>query len=101
MFMKNKKFTIYGRLSCPFCLKAIEVCKDKNLDYQFFDILESDEHNKNLEKLSKENNHSTVPLVLVDNNFLGGCDSLLLYLGEEDSNNSFKGCNINDKNCNI
>jgi glutaredoxin 1 len=97
----NKQFTIYGRLTCPFCIKAIEVCKEKNLSYTFFDILESDENNQSLEKLSKANNHYTVPLILVDSNFLGGCDSLLLYLGEDNNGDSFKGCNINDKNCKL
>tara|TARA_Y100001938_G_scaffold150717_1_gene243022 strand:+ start:3628 stop:3870 length:243 start_codon:yes stop_codon:yes gene_type:complete len=77
------RFIIIGRLTCPFCVKAIDYCKAKNAEYVFFNYTEAPEI---LEEYKFFHQQSTVPIILSNNlesgytKKLGGYSDLLEYL---------------------
>ena len=82
--MVNKyKFLIYGRSSCPFCVRAEQMLKFKKQECQFFD-LENDR--QFLEEAKIFYQHNTVPIVLsIDKDSgkvskVGGSDDLKEWL---------------------
>ena len=56
------RFLVYGRGSCPYCLKAVELLRSLNKEYVFFD----EEDREELEKIKVFYNHKTVPIVLTN-----------------------------------
>lgn len=70
------EIVIYGRSSCPYCIKTIELLK--NLENVIFVEIDSEPHNlfdkvKLLDILHNEiGNHKTVPIVFDKGKFIGG-----------------------------
>ncbi len=79
----TSRFIIIGRLTCPFCTKAIDYCKAKNAEYVFFNYTERPEI---LEEYKQFHKQTTVPIILTNNletgytKKLGGYSDLLEYL---------------------
>jgi glutaredoxin len=77
------RFFIVGRLSCPFCVKAIDYCKAKRAEYIFFNYTEATEI---LEEYKTFHQQPTVPIILANNletgytKKVGGYSDLLEYL---------------------
>lgn len=77
------RFIIVGRLTCPFCTKAIDYCKAKKVEFIFFNYTENPDV---LEEYKKFHNQKTVPIVLANNietgytKKVGGYSDLLEYL---------------------
>ena len=77
------RFIIIGRLTCPFCTKAIDYCKAKSAEYVFFNYTA---HPEILEEYKQFHNQRTVPIILANNletgytNKVGGYSDLLEYL---------------------
>ncbi|MFI3256244.1 MAG: GrxA family glutaredoxin [Psittacicella sp.] len=79
------KIVIYGRPGCPYCARALEESKNlkaNNLaDYEYIDVYEQNISKDELsQKLNKE--VKTWPQVLVDDNYIGGCDNFLEFLSQ-------------------
>lgn len=81
--MKKDRFIIIGRTSCPFCVKAIDYCVEKQKDYIFLNYVD----NLNiLEEYKFFHSHPTVPIILannIDTGYtikIGGYSDLLEYL---------------------
>lgn len=63
--------TIYGADWCSACKKAKQLCEDKNITFEFFDISEEPEALQKLrERLGKE--PSTIPLIYENDTLIGG-----------------------------
>lgn len=82
--MKVKdKFIIIGRLSCPFCVKALKYCQAKNTEYIFLNYTDRPEI---LQEYKHFHNHRTVPIILANSletgytKKIGGYSDLLEYL---------------------
>lgn len=71
------KFTIYSKLSCPYCTKIKMIMEMANLDHN---ILVLDEHFTKEEFISKFGNKSTFPQVIMGDTNLGGCVDTITYL---------------------
>jgi len=78
-----KYYQIFGRRSCPWCLKACEALKEAKLDFMFCDMEESPA----LQQYFKDTyNTKTVPIVVETDLFsemeyvVGGCTDLIEYL---------------------
>ena len=77
------RFIIIGRLSCPFCTRAIEYCKAKKAEYVFLNYTEKPE---TLEEYKTFHQQKTVPIILANNletgytKKVGGYSDLLEYL---------------------
>ena len=81
--MDNERYFIYGRISCPFCIAAINFCSASKKEYYFFDFEESAE---NLAEVKEFYSSKTVPIVLSNNvdsgltRLVGGYTDLLDHI---------------------
>ena len=77
------RFIIIGRDSCPFCVKAIEYCRAKDVEYIFLNYTEKPEM---LEEYKVFHKQKTVPIILANNmlsghtKMIGGYSNLLEFL---------------------
>lgn len=70
----NRKVIMYTKSYCPFCVKAKQLLKNKNVTVTEIDIT----NNESLieEMLSKTAGRKTVPQIFIDDFHVGGCDDL-------------------------
>jgi len=73
-----KKFTIYTRPDCSFCIKAKNLLKDKGDEYKEINIYEV----TGALQYIKDKGFKTVPQIFLDNNHIGGYTELLNYYDE-------------------
>jgi len=80
------KFIIYGRSSCPYCIKVItKLAKAK----QCFYVEMLDDDLERLEKLKIKYDHPTVPIVIRVKDveeLIGGCDDALKLIEKGENN---------------
>jgi glutaredoxin 3 len=74
-----KKVKIYTTPYCPFCIRAKQLLKSKNIDFKEIDL--SEEPDKFDEMSKKSNGARTVPQIFVDDAHIGDCD----YIHELDN----------------
>ena len=81
----EKRYYVWGRKSCPYCLAACELLYAKNKLYDFFDH-EGDE--KFIKRLMDFYDHHTVPVVVENDQktgrtkLIGGYDDLENFMKE-------------------
>ena len=83
-----KKYRVYGRSNCPFCIKVIN--KLLRGGKTFYVELHDDNPEK-LEEIKKGFNHPTVPVVTIIEDteiLIGGCDDTINHLKKEKSNDT-------------
>lgn len=70
----TKKVIIYSKSYCPYCVKAKQLLKNKNVNFTEIDIT----NNQSLieEMLLKSLGRKTVPQIFIDDFHVGGCDDL-------------------------
>ena len=74
-----KKVKIYTTPYCPFCIRAKQLLKGKNIDFKEIDL--SEEPEKFDEMIKKSNGAKTVPQIFADDTHIGDCD----YIHELDN----------------
>jgi len=74
-----KKVKIYTTPYCPFCIRAKQLLKNKNIDFKEIDL--SEEPEKFDEMSKKSNGARTVPQIFVEDTHIGDCD----YIHELDN----------------
>jgi len=62
---------------CPFCRKAKEILKKNKIKFEEHIM---DDKPEELEKIKTKYNHQTVPIILLNGKFIGGCDNLIELL---------------------
>ena len=74
-----EQVTIYGRMSCPFCVAAKNLCESRNMPYVWVDMIE-----KGLSKQVVADRIGrpvyTVPQILVGGEYVGGYDDFSAYV---------------------
>ena len=70
----NKKIVIYSKSYCPYCVKAKQLLKNKNIDFTEIDI--TDNQTLVEELLLKSFGRKTVPQIFIDDFHVGGYDDL-------------------------
>lgn len=70
----NKKVLIYSKSVCPYCVKAKQLLKSKNIEFTEVDI--STDQLMLEEMLAKSAGRRTVPQIFIDDFHIGGCDDL-------------------------
>ncbi|OZC36497.1 GrxA family glutaredoxin [Marinobacter vinifirmus] len=74
-----EQVTIYGRMSCPFCVAAKNLCESRNMPYVWVDMIE-----KGLSKQDVADRIGrpvyTVPQILVGDEYVGGYDDFSAYV---------------------
>jgi glutaredoxin len=77
------RFIIIGRLTCPFCVKAIDYCRAKGVQYFFLNYTKNPSV---LEEYKQFHDQPTVPIILANSSDtgytkkVGGYSDLLEYL---------------------
>ena len=87
METNRKYFIVHGQAACPFCVQALGVLEDKNINYIFSPL-----GSELLSEVKQKWNHKTVPIVVERDlhnteyeRFIGGCDDLQTYLNHDRS----------------
>jgi glutaredoxin len=78
-----KKYIIYGRSSCPYCIKVVNKLLRKG---KTFYVELHDDYPEKLEEIKKRYNHPTIPIVIVKESeeiLIGGCDDTIEHLKSE------------------
>lgn len=65
---------IYTWSSCPFCIRAKALLKEKGVDFTEY-CIDGDEQARE-EMAQRANGRRTLPQILIDNQPIGGCDEL-------------------------
>ncbi|RLV58409.1 GrxA family glutaredoxin [Parashewanella curva] len=78
--------TIYGRPGCPYCTRAIQIAEMLKQKRDDFDFTYTDMYAENIskEKLSEKLGVDvrTVPQVLLDDQYIGGCTEFEAYVAK-------------------
>ncbi len=69
----QKPVTIYTTSTCPYCVRAKALLKNKNVNYQEINVEDESERAKMIEKAS---GRRTVPQIFIGDYHVGGCDDL-------------------------
>lgn len=79
-----KTVKVYSTNYCPYCTRAKQLLKSKNIPFQEIDLTNDSELR---EKISGETGHQTVPMIFIGDKFIGGFDNLnaLSQKGELDA----------------
>lgn len=83
MVSQVNRYIVYGRSSCPYCVKAVELLKENHKESVFFDFSEDPDA---IDDAKNFYNYSTVPMILENNmisgktKFIGGYSDLEEYL---------------------
>lgn len=64
---------IYTTNYCPYCTRAKQLLKSKNIAFQEIDLTNDSELR---EKISSQTGHQTVPMIFIGEKFIGGFDNL-------------------------
>jgi glutaredoxin 3 len=75
------KAVIYSRTSCPWCVKAKQILTDKGVQFEehVFGSEQFKDKQALQEKLGKP--VSTVPQIVLDGQYIGGCTELAKHFG--------------------
>ena len=72
--MKNT--LIYTTATCPYCVRAKQLLKEKGLDYTEIRV---DLDDAEREKMISRSGRRTVPQIFIDDQHIGGFDDLYAY----------------------
>jgi glutaredoxin 3 len=67
------KIKVYTTISCPFCVAAKNLLTSKNLDFTEIDLTSDLELRL---EVSTKYNWRTVPIIIIDDELIGGFDDL-------------------------
>lgn len=68
------KVTIYTRPMCPYCVRAVQLLKQKGVDFEEIDA--GFDRLKKEEMVSRANGARTFPQIFVGETHVGGCDDM-------------------------
>jgi glutaredoxin len=71
-----KTIKIYGKNYCPFCDSAKKMCETLGADHKYYDASADENRMQELSELATKYNHFTVPLILIEDEFVGGFSEL-------------------------
>ncbi len=71
-------FVIFGRKTCPYCIKARDLLQSHGIQFVFYDLTISNNEAYYVEKFKSfvPPSHTTVPIVFFDKCFVGGFTEL-------------------------
>lgn len=72
---KNSKLIIYGKDGCLYCEKAVKWATERGINFEYRKV-KNQEHGW---ELGQKYNTSSVPIILVDDKYIGGYLDLVGY----------------------
>ena len=83
--IENNKNIVFGKASCPHCVRAKTMLDEKGIDYEYFDVIKSPravyEMISRVKLIIGEKTPVTVPQVWMQGEYIGGADALEEKLG--------------------
>ena len=73
MKSKNLKVTIYTTQYCPHCHRAKALLEQKNIPFEEIDLTNDQ---KTRDEIQEKTGWMTVPIIFIDDKFIGGADDL-------------------------
>jgi glutaredoxin 3 len=70
----DTKIVIYTKPTCPYCIKAKDFFKDTGIKYEEIDVSSNDPLRQ---KLIEQTGSKTVPLIFINDAYIGGCSDML------------------------
>jgi glutaredoxin 3 len=67
------KIVMYTTEHCPSCVEAKNFLKSKSLD---FDVINAEKDFDKICELAKANNWKSMPMIFIDDKFIGGANEL-------------------------
>jgi len=67
----DKKVTVYGTATCPFCVKVKEFLKDNNVEYEDIDVSADQEK---VQEMMRKSGQMGVPVLDIDGTVIVGFD---------------------------
>ena len=77
-----KKVEIYTTQICPYCIRAKNMFKDRNISYEEIKIISQELMQ---EMLDRSSGRRTVPQIFIDGKHIGGSDDLYEYFKKIES----------------
>ena len=74
-------YTVFSKNNCPYCVRTINLIRDNNLQVVVKKVDESDEFFAEMQKLAPT--MRTMPVIMKDNQLIGGYSDLLNLLNSE------------------
>ncbi|HCM42741.1 MAG TPA: glutaredoxin 3 [Candidatus Omnitrophota bacterium] len=68
-----KEVKVYSKSHCPYCVKAKQLLKSKNVPFQEIDLTND---SATQDKLVQETGWQTVPMIFIGGKLIGGFDNL-------------------------
>ncbi|MSR77670.1 MAG: glutaredoxin 3 [Candidatus Omnitrophica bacterium] len=68
-----KQVTVYTTQYCPYCTRAKNLLKSKNIPFQEIDLTDNQAKR---DELQAKTGWMTVPMIFIGDDFIGGCDDL-------------------------
>ncbi len=68
------KVEIYFKDYCPYCHKALDLLKSKNIEFKAYDITHDEDGQAEMKR--RNPGARTVPQIFIDDTPIGGCDDL-------------------------
>lgn len=75
---EDKRTIVYGRATCPYCMKSKEELELRGIPYDYIDL---DELGKSAAEVTGRK-VKTVPQIYVEGTYVGGYDELMAYLNQ-------------------
>ena len=72
-------FTVYGKPSCPFCEKAVNLLNVRQVPYRYTDVSKD----SSARQMLVDKQFKTVPQIYHNEYHIGGYEALVDYLGQE------------------
>ncbi|MCY4380849.1 MAG: glutathione S-transferase N-terminal domain-containing protein [Proteobacteria bacterium] len=69
------KARIYIKIPCPFCDKAISLLEQFNIPFEVVDVTDNPDLRAKIAE--SQNDYPTVPMIFMQDKFIGGCDDLI------------------------
>ena len=70
----NHEITVYSKVGCVYCERAMELLEERKLHYYNVDLTWDEEMR---EKLTQQTGSHTLPIIFIDNKYIGGCSDLI------------------------
>ncbi|CAD8187456.1 unnamed protein product [Paramecium octaurelia] len=72
----EKKVVVYGSDNCPYCFKVKKIFEELKVQIDYRNIDENKEYDEQKQKLMNFLKYDTIPLVFINNKFIGGCSNV-------------------------
>lgn len=81
------EFVIYGRENCPYCVKAVEFAKSRNLSFNYLKVGEDITREELIDRCAPTPVRSVPQIFLYDysqddEQHLGGCDDFIAWVNK-------------------